>query len=192
MAIFDLAMEKTLKWEGAGGQVTTDSGGLTKYGISQKAYPNLNIAALTKADAVGIYRRDYWTPLKLDLFKNQNLANAVFDFGVNAGRKTAAKQLQILLNLRGEKLTIDGIIGEKTIAAANAATADFVNAFTKGRQEFYKNLARMNTERYGQYLKGWLNRSNDFFYNATAVKVASVSAAALGAWLFYKAKIQKG
>ncbi|MBK8754113.1 MAG: hypothetical protein IPL99_21800 [Candidatus Competibacteraceae bacterium] len=40
-----------------------DPGGLTKYGISHRSYPNLNIAGLTLADAEGIYHRDYWLPI---------------------------------------------------------------------------------------------------------------------------------
>jgi len=40
-----------------------DPGGLTKYGISQRAYPNLDIANLSVADAMAIYDRDYIQPV---------------------------------------------------------------------------------------------------------------------------------
>lgn len=36
-----------------------DPGGKTKYGISQKAYPALNIKALTLNEVKKIYFRDY-------------------------------------------------------------------------------------------------------------------------------------
>lgn len=47
-----------------GGSKTTndpdDPGGLTKYGISQKAYPNEDIATLSLERAKALYKRDYW------------------------------------------------------------------------------------------------------------------------------------
>lgn len=39
-----------------------DPGGLTKYGISQRSYPDLDIRNLSIEDAKEIYFRDYWTP----------------------------------------------------------------------------------------------------------------------------------
>ena len=37
-----------------------DPGGVTKFGISQRSYPALDIRALTLDDAKTIYQRDYW------------------------------------------------------------------------------------------------------------------------------------
>ncbi|WP_425526518.1 glycosyl hydrolase 108 family protein [Xanthomonas oryzae] len=37
-----------------------DPGGETQWGISKRAYPELNIRALTRDQAIEIYRRDYW------------------------------------------------------------------------------------------------------------------------------------
>ena len=41
-----------------------DPGGLTKFGIDQRSHPHLNIAKLTKPDAIGVYHRDYWLPVR--------------------------------------------------------------------------------------------------------------------------------
>jgi lysozyme family protein len=57
---FDKALDFVLKWEGADGQVTVDTGGTTKYGISSRAYPTLDIPNLTLEQAKLIYRQDYW------------------------------------------------------------------------------------------------------------------------------------
>ena len=60
---FDQALERTLAFEG-GGQTHTvrgDPGGTTKWGISQRAYPDLDIASLTREQAAAIYRTDYWS-----------------------------------------------------------------------------------------------------------------------------------
>lgn len=47
-----------------GGYVNSpaDPGGETNFGISKRSYPDVDIRALTKAQAIEIYRRDYWTP----------------------------------------------------------------------------------------------------------------------------------
>ena len=68
MASFEPAVEKTLRWEGG---KTTDTGGFTNFGISQKAYPGLDIEHLTRDGAKAIYRRDYWEPLNLDAVADQ-------------------------------------------------------------------------------------------------------------------------
>lgn len=190
MALFPIAIAKTLKWEGDSGQVTSDTGGLTKYGISQKAYPKADIAALTKDQAIALYFRDYWQALKLDQINDQTLANAIFDFAVNAGKKTAVQKLQIALNQYSKaKLAVDGLIGLKTIAAANLAAPSFANQYNKSREEFYKTLAVMDSEKYGKYLKGWLNRTKDFFSYSMSFKAFAFTVAAFaGTWIFLKAK----
>lgn len=43
-----------------------DPGGLTKYGISQKAYPNEDITNLTIDRAKALYKRDYWDKVNGD------------------------------------------------------------------------------------------------------------------------------
>lgn len=43
-----------------------DPGGETKYGVSKKAYPNLDIARLTVDEAIEIYKNDYWIPARVD------------------------------------------------------------------------------------------------------------------------------
>lgn len=46
--------------EGGLSEDPNDKGGTTKYGISQRAYPNLDIKNLTRQQAELIYRADYW------------------------------------------------------------------------------------------------------------------------------------
>lgn len=57
---FDRAVDFVLEREGGLSEDPNDPGGLTKYGISQKAYPNLDIKNLTIDDAKKIYYEDYW------------------------------------------------------------------------------------------------------------------------------------
>jgi lysozyme family protein len=92
---FQKAIDFVLKWETMGGRVimtdkSEDPGGLTKYGISQKAYPQLDIAALTMADAIDIYKRDYWERCNCDIL-TYPLDVAVFNFAVTSGAGTARR-----------------------------------------------------------------------------------------------------
>jgi lysozyme family protein len=83
---FDRAVALVIESEG-GARYThyaADPGGATKYGISQRAYPALDIAALTEEQAREIYYRDYWTPLGCE-FLPWPLCYVLFDTGVLHG-----------------------------------------------------------------------------------------------------------
>jgi lysozyme family protein len=84
MADFDKAVALVLKHEGgytAG--LPNDPGGETNFGISKRAYSNLDIKALTSTDAAAIYKRDYWTS-QMEV-SEQGLANCMLDCAVNQG-----------------------------------------------------------------------------------------------------------
>src|SRR5574343_326744 len=63
---FDQAFDRLIGHEGGYVFDPHDPGGETKFGISKRAYPALDIAALTLADAKAIYRRDYWDGAQCD------------------------------------------------------------------------------------------------------------------------------
>ena len=125
-----------------------DPGGVTKFGISKRAYPDLDIAALTEDQAKEIYHADYWEPCCCDELW-PDLALVVFDCAVNQGTGVATRTLQQAL-----KVKIDGIIGEVTLAAV--CTAD--------RQDQIIDVLSWRGRRYGftagaeTYLRGWLRR----------------------------------
>ncbi|NOU11403.1 MAG: hypothetical protein HOO98_15500 [Nitrospira sp.] len=77
MADFTKAVEGVLQREGTFSDQLTDRGGKTNYGISQKQYPNLDLASLTRERAIEIYRRDYWQP-QFDKIASQKVAFAPF------------------------------------------------------------------------------------------------------------------
>lgn len=127
------------KYEG-GSRLVTDSGGLTKYGISQNAYPGLDIRNLTREQAVEIYKRDYWNRIGADRLPPEMRLMA-FDTAVNQG---VGRANQFLARSGGD-----------------------VETFTQLRANHYQNLAESNPEKYGQYLKGWMNRLGDVFSMST-------------------------
>lgn len=170
MARFDLALTKTLRWEGG---ETVDTGGYTKWGISQKAFPNLDIKNLTMDQAKAIYKNNYWDPIKGDLIHRQDVANNLFDFAVNSGVSQAVKTMQRVLNFKGDD--IDGKLGPMTLNAINKAGTQLANIYSGARIDFYKSLVKSEPEKYGAYLVGWLRRVNDFGVNlATASKGGAV------------------
>ena len=134
--------------------MVTDSGGLTKWGISQRAYPNLDIASLTRVEAEQIYFRDYWLPVKgVDL--PHPLGLFVFDAAVNQGVGRAIKMLQKAVNsMSSANLVVDGDFGPRTMTAVSSIhPRELAVNFMTQRVFHYKNLTHFTT-----YGRGWLNR----------------------------------
>lgn len=144
---FERAFEIVVGLEGGYGDDPDDPGGETKYGISKRAYPDVNIKTLTIDQAKSIYRFDYWEPLKCDELP-WPLSMMVFDCGVNQGLNVSAKTLQKALNV-----TQDGIIGNVTLAKAKNAGSETCALFLADRSIRYTS-----TRNADKYLRGWLKR----------------------------------
>jgi len=112
MTDWDKAIAFVLKAEGGYTLDPNDRGGETNFGISKRSYPNLDIKNMTEEKAKAIYKTDYWQACHCDELPSP-VAIAVFDSAVNQGTGAAQRMLQIALGV-----DVDGIIGEKTIAAA--------------------------------------------------------------------------
>lgn len=108
-----------------------DPGGETRFGISKKAYPNLDIRKLTLEQAVELYHRDYWIPCRCDDLPTA-LSISVFDCAVNQGVSIARRLLQMALDV-----TVDGHIGPITLAAAAKAGPYRVKRFLAERMAHY-------------------------------------------------------
>lgn len=146
--MFERAVDIVLQKEGVLSDDPRDDGGLTKYGISSKAYPDLDILTLTRADAIGIYRRDYWERCGCDAMPWW-AALSVFDCAVNQGAGTAARILQQTL-----KVNIDGRIGPITQAHARRAPAfDTLADFMSRRA--YRYAQHPDWPAFG---RGWMRR----------------------------------
>lgn len=112
MTSFDKAFEILIGHEGGYVNDANDRGGETRYGISKRAYPHIDIANLTLAQAKDIYRNDYWDKAKCSSLP-PDLALLVFDAAVNNGASTAIRWLQ-----QAAGVVSDGIIGPQTVAAS--------------------------------------------------------------------------
>ena len=179
---FETAFELVIKKEGGYVNDPYDKGGETKYGISKKAYPELDIKNLTLEKAKHIYYKDYWLKSKANQMPAR-LALIHFDTAVNTGVKTAGKILQRALNRQGFNLIVDGIVGNKTLDAVKKADIDKLLAdYTIERNKYY--LLTGNN----RYLKGWINRSISVYDFASKYTAVIVVGLALGVILTYLIK----
>jgi len=116
---FEAAFAALIDLEGGYINDPDDPGGETKYGISRKSYPDLDIESLTEEEARAIYRKDFWEALSLSEVTTLEIAGEIFDTAVNMGKHAAAVIAQKALKYLGEDLKVDGIMGPKTLAALN-------------------------------------------------------------------------
>lgn len=128
---FESGVAFILKEEG-GRMVTDANDAPVKWGINGKAYPGLNIANLSKADAAEIYHRDYWTPMHIDSLPD-NMKLPVFDAAVVEGVGKAKELL--------------------------AESGNDPQKFSELRMEHYRSLVERDPARYGKYMKTWTGRT---------------------------------
>ncbi len=110
-----------------------DTGGETKYGISKRAHPDVDIANLTLEDALAIYRRDYWDFYRLDSFPSP-LCIAMFDAYVQHNPKRVKEWIP-------------------------EDSTDW-KTFNASRRLFYLRLIEKNPSQI-RFKRGWLARLND-------------------------------
>jgi lysozyme family protein len=147
MSTFDDAFAAVIGVEGG---LTDDSGGLTKFGISQRAFPTLDIRNLTMAAAKLIYQSHYWNPIAGDSLYPQ-VAFILFDCAVNQGVGAAARILQAAVG-SGQ----DGVIGPMTVAKVKLwdnRRLDLANEIAARRALLYSQTANLTI-----YGLGWYRR----------------------------------
>lgn len=145
---FDRCFDRLIGHEGGYVNDPDDPGGETKWGVSKRAYPHLDIPSLTRDDARTIYRRDFWDRLHADRLP-ASVAFQLFDFAVNSGIETAVRYLQRALGVAD-----DGHWGPASQAAADAATeTDLIMALNAERLEYMTRL-----KNWTHHSRGWARR----------------------------------
>ena len=151
--MINTVLDMIIKHEGGYVNHPEDPGGETKYGISKRAYPDVEIDKLSESDAKAIYKEDYWNRIKGDDLPI-SVACVVMDYGVNSGISRESKALQGVCGITNG----DGVIGPHTLSAVwttfKEQGKDFViEGVTNQRQEFIRNLSIYDT-----FGKGWERR----------------------------------
>ena len=158
-------------------------GGATNFGVTIHTMRSLgldldgdgsvttnDVKALTQADAIDIFQKHYFEKPGISALPKAVQAS-VFDMYVNAGAN-AVKILQRLLNDMGHRLTVDGVLGPKSLAATQTAYAQaqnhFADAYGIARRNYYFALAdrRPASRKYAQTRAGgkggWIRRAEEF------------------------------
>jgi hypothetical protein len=131
---FDRALAFVLKWEGGYVNDPDDPGGETRFGISKRAYPTLNIKDLTLDQAKEIYRRDYWQKSGA-----QNMAwplcLVVFDTAVNCGVNRAGRMSDVTTGWRD--MVMERIEYHNALTEKNPALIKFLRGWIKRCIDLY-------------------------------------------------------
>lgn len=158
---FRYAVEVVLRHEGGYVNDPADPGGETKYGISKRSYPYIDIASLTREQAIQIYRRDWWERYRMGEIEDVAIATKVLDVFVNVGPIQGATIVQRALHACGWRdVVVDGIIGSQTIAALNAVRpqAALLAAIRAEAAAYYRGLVAARPE-LQRFEAGWINRA---------------------------------
>lgn len=150
---FDTAFEIVVGHEGGYVNDPNDPGGETKYGISKRSYPYVDIANLELEGSKEIYDEDFWRATKCDRMP-WPLCLYVFDGAVNQGCITHGPPVTEKLLQKALDVKQDGIIGKKTLAAAAKATDWHCDRFMA-----YRALRYFGTRNFDRYGVGWLTRT---------------------------------
>ncbi len=151
---FETALDQVLKHEGGYVHHPDDPGGATNYGITQAVARQHGYMGSMRSIPLhivrDIYRKSYWDKAKCEQLP-PILRLIHFDSGVNSGTHRAAKWLQEAVGAAP-----DGIIGPKTLAAAECAGIPELEKYAQIRMAFLQRLSTFKT-----FGRGWTRRVND-------------------------------
>ena len=155
-----------LKWEGGFANDPADLGGATYRGITlatyeaycrKKGYPRPTVERLKNMPMEqweDILKTMYWDKWKADAIRSQSVANMLVDWLWGSGIYAIKIPQQML------GVSVDGIVGPKTIEAVNRRNPrEFFDALKAERGAYYERIC-VSRPANRKFLKGWLNRLN--------------------------------
>lgn len=159
-----------LQWEGGFVNDPDDLGGATNRGVTigtyatyckKKGYPAPTVERLknlSEKDWAEILKTLYWDRWKADDIKSQSVANVLVDWVWASGVNGIKIPQQVL------GVTVDGIVGTKTLAALNARNPkELFEEIKEARVQFIEDICRKRPAN-NKFKKGWLNRINNLQY----------------------------
>lgn len=173
MASFSEALGKTLNTEGGYVHDPDDPGGETYKGIARSRnskwagwsrvdmnknnpdFPNnLEQDAVLQESVKSRYLARYWNKVRGDKIKDQDIAESIFDFAVNAGPRTSARLAQRVIGA-----TPDGVIGPKTLERLNQEDPrTFLAVFALAKICRYVDICEKRRVSH-KYFFGWVRRT---------------------------------
>ena len=126
-------------------------GGPTKYGISQRSYPHLDIKNLSIQEAADIYKKDFLEKIKYERYED-GVAFQLLDFAIHSGVSKSIKTLQKAIGV-----TEDGIAGEETFRRIEELIEPhLIILLLAYRLRYLTNLTNWN-----ENSRGWARRIAD-------------------------------
>lgn len=187
MAYFKTAYNKTMVHEGGYTNDPDDAGGETYKGISRVYNPRwvgwsiidkeknstyfpqqLDSDQDLQEAVLSFYKERYWDVNKLDNFASQEIAEEMFDTGVNMGTRRVAKFLQRSLNYLNRNgklfsdLAVDGAIGPASLSALDKVFSDgddkilLIMLNVLQGQHYMNYMDKKPTQK--KYARGWFKR----------------------------------
>lgn len=173
MADFSEAFIQTMKAEGGYVNDPQDPGGETYKGIArkmnskwdgwvfvdtmkkQKEFPrNLESNAALQERVKNFYEINFWDKVRGDEIANQDVAESIFDFAVNAGVVTSSKLAQMTVGIN-----TDGVIGSETLKKINADDPKaFLSLFALNKIARYVAICEKN-QGSKKFFYGWVKRT---------------------------------
>lgn len=148
-----------------------DNGGATMIGVTIGTYRSYcrykgkkiptvtDLKNITYKEWRDIIHCMYWSKWKADLINDQKVANMIVDWVWVSGQGIGIKRVQKILGV-----TVDGIVGPKTIAAINMIDPNvLVKKVYDGRAAHFNAIVKAKPSQ-KKWLKGWMNRIN-YIYN---------------------------
>ncbi|MGO9020046.1 MAG: glycosyl hydrolase 108 family protein [Syntrophobacteraceae bacterium] len=136
-------------WEGTTYTETPgDAGGGTKFGISSKSYPNVDIKDLTRDQAVGIYYHDFWLKGGID---------KIPPFKCGTGPDETPMTECSLPQLKAKVFNIGVLIGIFT-AKSLLAGCSSLNTYKQILVKHFEAIVIKHPED-AKFLKGWERRA---------------------------------
>lgn len=185
MANVDSLLPYILKFEGGFVNDPADAGGATNKGVTIATWRQVgydkdgdgdidvdDLKLLTDADVRNrVLKPHYWDRWKGDRIKSQGVANILVDWVWGSGKHG------IVIPQRLLGVVPDGIVGEKTLAAINAADPrQLFDTIFEARKKFLHDITNQSVAKYERkigrkateaelkkhtnkrFIKGWLNR----------------------------------
>lgn len=149
------------KWEG-GYAGNIDGKQCTHVGVTLETYRRAfgkdktcnDLRKMTDEQWEFIFKKLYWDNCKADSINSQSIANLIVDWNWHSGTY-GIKHTQRVLGVKD-----DGLIGPKTLEAINNHPYPkllFIQLWQK-REQYLRSLNKP------QFIRGWMNRLNDFKY----------------------------
>lgn len=173
----------TKRWEGGLSRDTFDSassytcptpykgvfGYHTNIGITYKVWVHVfgndndkRFFEMSNEDWFKVFKSLYWDSVKGDEYKCFSIAVIVTGMAWGSGAHRAGITLQQAVNNCGGNLTVDGKIGMKTVAGANAIdNLRLFNELIRLRKQFFLAISQEGSKN-AKFRKGWLNRLADY------------------------------